>query len=141
MCRALEYAYKIMAGWVVNHPACFPPIVINISDGEATDGDQDKPAKKIRELSTSAGNVMLFNFHISSKPKGELLFPAAQKNIPDRHARKLFGMSSLMTDDMISVAHGSGIAVTKESRGFGYCVSNSETLVKLLEIGSRTPKP
>src|SRR5438876_5714143 len=39
MCAALKEATKITETWCQEHPNGFPPIVINITDGEATDGD------------------------------------------------------------------------------------------------------
>jgi len=39
MCQALMRAQDILRTWFAQHPGCFPPIVINITDGEATDGD------------------------------------------------------------------------------------------------------
>lgn len=138
MCRALDYAYTIISDWVASHPNCFPPIVINISDGEPKDGNPTSRADKIRALSTTDGNVMIFNFHISSKPKGEILFPSKIPNILDRHASLLFNMSSQLTENMIERASHNSLQAVKGSRGFGYCVNNSDMLVKLMEIGSTT---
>ena len=39
MCEAFQAAHEVIGGFVAEHPACFPPIVINITDGMATDGD------------------------------------------------------------------------------------------------------
>ena len=39
MCAALDRAQQILSGWIGQHAASYPPIVINITDGEATDGD------------------------------------------------------------------------------------------------------
>jgi len=40
MMRAFENAYRVCEAWINwgNHRDCHPPIVINITDGEATDG-------------------------------------------------------------------------------------------------------
>src|ERR1039457_1861482 len=38
MSQALGPAKAIVDDWVLRHPNCFPPILINITDGEATDG-------------------------------------------------------------------------------------------------------
>src|SRR5690348_7031734 len=37
MCEALKRAESILSGWLAQHQASFPPIVINITDGESTD--------------------------------------------------------------------------------------------------------
>src|SRR5256885_15696862 len=47
MCAALKEATKITQTWCQEHPNGFPPIVINITDGEATDGDLVAEARKL----------------------------------------------------------------------------------------------
>jgi hypothetical protein len=39
MCRGLSEASAVLNSWLAQHPLCFPPIIINISDGEPTDGN------------------------------------------------------------------------------------------------------
>src|SRR5437868_7432566 len=51
MCQALTQARNILTGWLAQHPTCFPPIVINITDGESTDGDPTNGANAIKNLS------------------------------------------------------------------------------------------
>jgi Mg-chelatase subunit ChlD len=43
MCRALSYAGQLVSRWLAEHPGCFPPIVLNLTDGEANDGDPTGP--------------------------------------------------------------------------------------------------
>jgi hypothetical protein len=68
MCQALHQARTLLQPWVQAHQSSFPPIVINITDGEATDGDPRPPAEALRALGTIDGNVLLFNLHLSSPP-------------------------------------------------------------------------
>src|SRR5262245_61485471 len=51
MCQALRQAESILGTWVAEHPLGFPPIVINITDGESTDGDPTEIAERIKGLS------------------------------------------------------------------------------------------
>jgi hypothetical protein len=67
MCHAFESAQKTLQGWIQQHSASFPPIVINITDGEATDGDPTPSAESVKQLATNDGNVLLFNIHVSSQ--------------------------------------------------------------------------
>ena len=67
MCQALTQAHDVLAHWLAQHPDSFPPIVINITDGEPTDGDPSSAADALRSLATSDGNVLLFNVHLSTK--------------------------------------------------------------------------
>ena len=67
MCQAFARAHTVLHGWLQQHTGCFPPIVINITDGEATDGDPLQSAEAVRSLSSSDGNVLLFNVHVLSQ--------------------------------------------------------------------------
>ncbi len=136
MCRALEYAHRLIKGWVDTYPECSPPIVINITDGEPKDGNPTKIAEKLRSLNTTDGNVLLFNFHISSKSKGEILFPDAPEVLPDKYARLLFNMSSPLTDMMLDRAKDHNIQVASGSRGFSFNVGTNEVLANLIKIGT-----
>src|SRR2546425_937531 len=66
MCAALKEATEITQTWCQEHPNGFPPIVINITDGEATDGDLVAEARKLTAVSGEDGSVLLFNIHLSS---------------------------------------------------------------------------
>ena len=50
MCKAFAHAKGVVSSWISQHPDCFPPIVINITDGESTDGDPAILAKEITAL-------------------------------------------------------------------------------------------
>jgi hypothetical protein len=94
MCAALEHACSTLEPWVGVHADAFPSIVINLTDGEATDGDPRPPAEALRQLATRDGNVLLFNAHLSSRPGAAILYPDSENNLPDDFARQLFQMSS-----------------------------------------------
>ena len=46
MCKAFKAAREALEPWVAAHPYSFPPIVINITDGESTDGDPTRRCGK-----------------------------------------------------------------------------------------------
>lgn len=50
MCVALDLAWSLANDFIVRTPTCYPPMVINISDGEATDRDPEPHADLIRQL-------------------------------------------------------------------------------------------
>src|SRR5262249_21612527 len=56
MCQAMTRAQRILSSWFTEHPNCFPPIVINITDGESTDGDPTSVANGIKGLASSDGD-------------------------------------------------------------------------------------
>ena len=67
MCEALRRAHHLLQEWVSRHQTAYPPMVFNITDGDATDGDPTSHAQAIGSLSTADGNVLVFNCHISSQ--------------------------------------------------------------------------
>src|SRR3984957_285006 len=67
MCEALGKAKEYLESFLAAHPKCYPPIVINITDGQPSDGDPRDAAKELRALNSTDGNVLLFNAHLSDK--------------------------------------------------------------------------
>jgi hypothetical protein len=136
MCSAFDRAFTLLAGFLAEHPTCFPPLVINISDGEATDGDPQTPAEQMRSLSSEDGEVLLFNMHLSSRKEQPIEFPDRESVLPDQWARRLFRMSSRLPSAMQAAAQQAGLAVSQDTRGF---VFNADlaSVVRFLDIGTR----
>jgi hypothetical protein len=136
MVQALGEATKILKTWLADHPDAFPPIVINITDGESTDGDPSAAAAELRNLATSDGNVLLFNVHLSSTQARPLEFPDNSENLPDKFAKLLYGMSSPLPAYMIEMASQEGFAVGEDSHGF---VFNADlvSVIRFLDIGTQ----
>lgn len=137
MCEALRYVHRSLSGWVQRNPDSFPPIVINITDGEATDGDPRGPAQDIHSLATGDGNVLLFNAHLSSQSGAPALYPSDESNLPDQYARLLFQMSSLLPPHIRQTAVAEGyLLIDEQSRGFVFNADIVE-VIKFLDIGTR----
>lgn len=136
MCEALTYAHSVLQPWVVSHPRSYPPMVINITDGDATDGDPTKAAATLRSLSTDDGDLILFNLHISSLSGNTIAYPDSDSGLPDRFAKQLFTMSSLLPERLRSEAQSEGYPVTANSRGFVFG-ANMVEVIKFLDIGTR----
>jgi hypothetical protein len=136
MTQALGQAAALVERWVGERPGSFPPIVINLTDGESTDGDPAEPAARLRSLATADGSVLVFNLHVSAGQAAPIVFPASDANLPDDFARLLFGMSSPLPPHMLHYASSQGIAVGEGSRGF---VFNADitSVVQFLDIGTR----
>jgi len=136
MCAALALATKALAEFVRRFSDTFPPIVINISDGKATDGNPEAPATQLRKLSTTDGNVLLFNAHLSSSAAKPIEFPGAEDELPDLDACTLFRMSSPLPDKFRQAAGADGFRVQPTSRGF---VFNADlvSVVRFLDVGTR----
>jgi hypothetical protein len=136
MCAALDLAWSFVSDFIVRTPACYPPLVINITDGEATDGDPEPHADLIRQLASDDGNVLLFNVHISSSQATKIEFADRPEVLPDDYARLLFRMSSKLPPLMLGLAKAEGYHITEATRGF---VFNADlvSLIRFLDIGTR----
>jgi len=136
MCRAMTQAQKILEGWLSEHPDCYPPIVINITDGESTDGKPNEIAQGIKSLKSNDGEVLLFNIHLSSHRGPKIEFPDNEASLPDEYAKRLFQMSSVLPNSIKEIAHQEGYPVSIGARGF---VFNADmvALINFLDIGTR----
>ena len=136
MCQALSRARTLLEGWVRDHPESFPPIVVNVTDGEATDGDPSSHAAAIRNLSTSDGNALLFNVHLSSSRGTPIEFPDSDTGLADDFAKRLFNMSSVLPEPTRNFAQQDGYPVSANTRGFTFN-ADIVALIKFLDIGTR----
>ncbi len=137
MCRAAGEAARILQEWLTAHPDCFPPIVIHITDGEATDGDPTERIRALTNLSSSDGNVMLFNIHLSANPDANsVTFPDSADDLPDDYSKMLFETSSPLTPTMRALAREHGFNPSETARSF---VLNADMvlLVQAIDIGTR----
>lgn len=135
MCRALTMANDWINQFLSEHPDCFPPIVINVTDGVATDGDPVAASAPLRSNASSDGPVLLFNLHLSASPSEPVEYPASLVGINDNYAHKLFEMSSVLPDKIRNAASQSGYELAEGARGFAFN-AKFESLVKFLEIGT-----
>src|SRR6516162_9523332 len=133
MFEAFQRANTVLVKWLMQHPDCFPPIVINISDGASTDGDPYQPAQDLMTLSSSDGPVLLFNLHLSSSLQAPIEFPDNESNLPDEHSKMLFNMSSPLPEYMQSALTEEGYKVSPLTRGF---VFNADlvSVIRFLDI-------
>ena len=137
MCRALNRTEAILSNWLNDHPACFPPVVLNLTDGEANDGDPFLPSEGLRALASADGGVLLFNLHVSSESGSPITFPDNDLMLPNQFARTLFTMSSTLPDHMRGYAQQQGMAVSGNTRGFVFN-GDMTSVVQFLDIGTRT---
>ncbi len=138
MCQALGLAQNILQKWLAQHSACFPPVVIQITDGESTDGDPTNAMRGIKDLASQDGNVLVFNVHVSSDPNATpIAFPDSSNQLPNPPAKILFEGSSVLTPFMRSAANSQhGLSLSDGARGF---VLNGDMVlvVQALDIGTR----
>ncbi len=147
MCEALRRVRDIAAAWCADpaHAESFPPMVFNITDGEATDCDDAElraVAGQIKSLRTADGNVLLVNIHIAAGDTPHtVFFPSAEEaSYPNRYAEVLYDCSSPMPEvfnEAIREAKGPG--ALPPFRGMSFNAS-AEELITMLNIGSISVK-
>lgn len=141
MARAFENAKRLCADWINwgNHIDCHPPIIINITDGAATDGGHNycnviHEVEEIKSLGTNYGAVNILNIHISAFAGERLLFPP-DINHSDKLAKLLFNISSPLTGEMVRIAAVKGYNITDGARGYIFN-GNPSDLLNFLNIGT-----
>lgn len=136
MCQAITLATQALTEFIGQFPGCFPPLVINISDGKATDGDPELPSNQLRNLASSDGNALFLNAHLSSMPVKPIEFAASESELPDQDARILFRISSVLPAKLQDAARAEGFRIEPTSRGF---VFNADlvSVLRFLDIGTR----
>lgn len=142
MHAAFLKAYELVRDWcaIRAHGACYPPVVFNITDGEASDCDEaglEEIAARIRQVGTSDGNTLLMNIHISSDhSKVPVVFASSEEELPDqRYARLLYRVSSEMPplyNESIAALRG---CQPEKFRGMSYNASMTD-LIGMMNIGS-----
>ncbi|MEV6228060.1 vWA domain-containing protein [Saccharopolyspora shandongensis] len=140
MVQAFEAADQVISKWCAEHRSSFPPIVINLTDGESTDGDPSSAADALRQNSTDDGATLVFNLHLSSNQWQQVVLPDTDAGLPDQFATRLFGMSSELPSAMLEGASAYGLPVSPGARGFMY---NAEAtrVIEFLDIGTRAVTP
>jgi len=104
MCGALADGLRLVERWCAapRNAGSYPPTIINITDGEASDGGADEVrelARRIRATGTADGHTILFNIHLArgGDTAAPVLFPRSLAELPDhRYARLLWDISSEM---------------------------------------------
>lgn len=121
----------------------FPPVVIHITDGEASDCDDGElrdVCSQVRRVATDDGNVLLLNIHISTDHTlPSIIFPMADElQCAGRYARLLAECSSVMPTAFDgAIAELKGVGSVPPYYGMGYNASTIE-LLSMINIGSRS---
>ena len=145
MYEAMLRVRDMLAEWCAkeDNRESFPPVVINITDGEASDCSDAELldiCSQVRAISTEDGQVLLLNIHItSSDTLPSIVFPMADELLSAaRHARTLAECSSIMPEAFSDAIHSlKGMGAMPPYYGMGYNATIVE-LLSIINIGSRS---
>lgn len=141
MRAAIERCYEILGEWIVSHPYAYPPIVINLTEGESSDGDPCEAANALMRLDTGDGNVLLLNCSLGASVGPPVLYAADRGELPDSYAGMLFDMSSELPERTIAAGRSAGLPMRSGSRGLVYNAGAVDLvsfmgLLNLMDIGT-----
>ena len=145
MYEALHQARNLVEEWCEQpqNQESFPPIVINITDGEptdCTDNDLLDVCTLIKRTATADGNTLLINIHIcTDNSLPSVIFPMPEELTHAGHkVRLLADCSSTMPEALNNAIHElKGLGATPPYIGMGYNATVVE-LLSMINIGSRS---
>lgn len=142
---AFKRAKALLEEWMKKHhdKDCYPPTIINITDGEYVGCTYDtmlQEANELKSMFTNDGNVLLFNIHIAPNSDDRIVFPIDRDELAgNRYGTNLFNLSSLLplryNADIASVRNDNDT----HSRHAAMAVNaDMSTLIQLMDIGTPT---
>ena len=144
MDKAFRKAESLLEEWMSQHhdQDCYPPTIINITDGEyngATHEQMQQLANELKAMHTNDGNVLFFNVHIVPGYAESIVFPAAKEELNGlSFGEKLFNMSSLLPlnyNEQIRQLFGDDKKADIRYHAMGVN-TGMERLVKMMKIGT-----
>lgn len=143
--HAFEKAKGLLDEWMEKHHEkdCYPPTIINITDGEFNGATKEyvlQQANELKSMFTNDGNVILFNIHISADKDVSVTCPASKDEVSfSSLATTMYEMSSLLPmrySDRIADLRGDG---TPNNRYTAMSINaDMSTLIQLMDIGTPT---
>lgn len=143
--KAFGKAQQLLSQWMEEHhnKDCYPPTIINITDGMFNGASKDmvlQQANELKSMFTNDGNVILFNIHFTPyKSEEEVVCPIDMSELNDNnYAETLFQMSSLLPErynEDISRCLNDNRSGRHRAMGVN---ADATTLIKLMDIGTPT---
>lgn len=102
--KAFDRAKQLLEKWMVEHhdKDCYPPTIINITDGQFTDATREQliqQANELKSMFTNDGNVLLWNIHITPNSLEQIILPVNKSELKgDNYSELLYDMSSLLPE-------------------------------------------
>lgn len=138
---AFNLAERQLTDWISRHPDSFPPIVFNITDAQPSDqkGSLDA-ARRLAQLRTNDGAVLMAGFHISETAGQPMLFPSSPVGLPDEFAKFLFDIASPLPPKMLAEAKKRMEGAVSDGARIYMFGGGPAQFVALLDIGTKTQK-
>ena len=142
---AFEKAKDLLSDWMIDHHEkdCYPPTIINITDGmftHTTVEHMQQEANELKSMFTNDGNVLLFNIHIAPGNDNRVVFPMVKTELSNnKYGRVLYDLSSLLP-----LRYNQDIARVRDdndpnARHVAMAVNaDMSTLIQLMDIGTPT---
>jgi hypothetical protein len=147
MHNAFLKAKELVQQWIQQHQNkdIYPPTIINITDGAATDADEKtllQTVSEIKQLATLDGSTLVFNIHITEKQeRPPITFPTHRNQLPnDTYAQLLYDLSSELPEIYHSeIANYKNQDIATSYVGMAYN-ADIDILVRMLNVGTSTIK-
>lgn len=122
---------RVLEEWIAEHPDSFPPIVLHLTDGGATDGDPEPAAAALRGVATRDGRTVLLNICASPGHGQTAFLPFTEEQLFTDGERRAFRLSSELPSCFRRRLEVKGIATATGARGFAV---NTTRLASLLSL-------
>ena len=123
MNTAFVMAKKVIGDFLSTYPDCFPPMILNLTDGQPTDANPLAASTELKALQSSDGNVVVFNAHLSSSTEAPIAFAYDESGLPDVFSKLLFRMSSILPPRLMEAAREEGYTIENGARFHVQCRS------------------
>ena len=142
--QAFDKAKALLDQWMLEHHEkdCYPPTIINITDGQFNHATREQIVQQANELKamfTNDGNVLLWNIHITPNNLEQVMLPIGKEELKgDKYSELLYDMSSLLPtryNQAISDIRGDAV----DTRHMAMATNTDmSTLIQLMDIGTPT---
>ncbi|MEL6497967.1 MAG: hypothetical protein AAFZ67_11345 [Planctomycetota bacterium] len=138
MCRAFRHAATLAQTWTVTNQNGRGLYVLNLTDGEATDGTRDdllEATRRITKITVGGTPATVFNVNIAAGQSDPIVFPHKRDLLDGEDARTMFDISSILPDGMRDEAARMGLPTHDQSRAMVYN-ADARILLSAIRIGT-----
>lgn len=143
--QAFDKAMDLLCDWMIDHHEkdCYPPTIINITDGEYNHISREailQKANELKSLFTNDGNVLLWNIHITPGNVGEVRLPINKDELHNStYVDTLYDMSSLLPTRYNADISKIRNDIDSNARHIAMAQNATmSTLIQLMDIGTPT---